>query len=130
MMAAAQQLQLRAPYRGVLPRQGQQQLQAEQGAGAPLAEGDVEQAPVATFPPPQQVAPQAVAAEPVAQAPVATWPPPQQVSPLAVAQPPAQVPMQPQPVQMQQPVVYAGAASPMGIKFSKVPCIGTLGYLK
>jgi hypothetical protein len=116
----AQQLQLRAPYRGVLPQQGQQQLQAEQGAGAPPAEGDVAQAPVAAFPP-QQVAPQAVAAEPVAQAPVATWTPPQQVAPLAMAQPvPAQAPMQPQPVQMQQPVAYAGAATPMGNTFSQV----------
>jgi hypothetical protein len=116
----AQQQQLRAPYRGVLPQQGQQQLQAEQGAGAPPAEGDLAQAPVAAFPP-QQVAPQAVAAEPVAQAPVATWPPPQQVAPLTMAQPvPAQAPMQPQPVQMQQPVAYAGAATPMGNTFSQV----------
>jgi hypothetical protein len=123
-MMAAQQLQLRAPYRGVLPQQGQQQLQAEQGAGAPPVEGDVAQAPVAAFPP-QQVAPQAVAAEPVAQAPVATWPPPQQVAPLAVAQPvPAQAPMQPQPVQMQQPVAYAGAATPMGNTFSQVLYMG------
>ncbi len=99
MMAAAQQLQLRAPYQGVLPQQGQQQLQAEQGAGAPPAEGEMAQAP---FPPQQQ----AVAAEPVAQAPFATWPPQQQVAPLAVAQ------MQPQ---MQQPVAYASADMPMGM---------------